>query len=205
MISSYRLGDLVVQNLSLEEENEILKDHPNSMGAEFIKEKRKKNTTLNLMDKLKIFLGIINKYLKNNVEKFPKDIIKSTVIHLRLGDVVAGNEWHEIMKRPLDKDYLKEKLKDDKNKKYIIGCSFFAKTSSTNIDECVNKSEEYLKEIIEEFQAEHFNSKDADLDLCFSILADNFLQGRGYFSMLICMIRKVLGKKNILTLSHIRK
>jgi hypothetical protein len=34
------------------------------------------------------------------------DIKNSTIIHLRLGDVVAGNESHELIKRPLSIDEL---------------------------------------------------------------------------------------------------
>ena len=36
MISSYRLGDLVLLHLSESEQNDILDDHPNTIGSEYI-------------------------------------------------------------------------------------------------------------------------------------------------------------------------
>jgi hypothetical protein len=41
MLSSYRLGDLVLLYLNDDEQNEILKEHPNSFGSKFITEKEK--------------------------------------------------------------------------------------------------------------------------------------------------------------------
>jgi hypothetical protein len=44
MISSYRLGDLVIlNNLTQNEEMNILNDFPNSIGSKYILEKRKNN------------------------------------------------------------------------------------------------------------------------------------------------------------------
>jgi len=40
MISSYRLGDLVFLDLEENEHNEILMEHPNSIGSKYILEKR---------------------------------------------------------------------------------------------------------------------------------------------------------------------
>jgi hypothetical protein len=62
------------------------------------------------------------------------------VIHLRLGDVVKGTEWHEREKRPFDVEYIKSLVKNDNNKKYVIGKCFFAKPNSNNYDECINLS-----------------------------------------------------------------
>ena len=39
MLSSYRLGDLVLLQLSEDEKNEILIEHPNSIGSDYIMEK----------------------------------------------------------------------------------------------------------------------------------------------------------------------
>ena len=36
MISSYRLGDLILLNLQPHEQEELLKDHPNSFGIKYI-------------------------------------------------------------------------------------------------------------------------------------------------------------------------
>ena len=132
----------------------------------------------------------------------PKNITESTLIHLRLGDVVAGNEWHEKIKRPFDINYIKSLLADDNNAKYVIGKCFFAKPSSTNYEECINLSNEYLNNVINELQAEHFNSGNADVDLYCAIKSKIFVQGRGFFSKLIVEIRKKLNLNSIETSVH---
>jgi hypothetical protein len=193
MISSYRLGDLVLLSLTLNEMGELLKDHPNSMGATFIKEKIRNRNASNI----DIITNIVLTNIKQNEEGLPKDISESTVIHLRLGDVVAGNADHEKEKRPFNKNIIKELLINDTNKKYIIGNCFFAKPSSNNYDECINKSNEYLYSIISELNATHFDSKNADVDLCLAVKAKLFVQGKGYYSKLIVEIRKKLNLPNI--------
>lgn len=196
MISTYRLGDLVLLDLGINEINEILRDHPDSIGSKFILKKRSESTSNNIDIITKIVLEEITK----NQVFLPKDISDSTLIHLRLGDVVAGNAGHEIIKRPLQIDYIKSLLKNDINKKYVIGKCFFAKTSSSNYDECIKLSETYLQNVIREIQAEHFNSNNADIDLCCAIKSKVFFQGRGYFSKLIIEIRKKLNLTNIETM-----
>jgi cephalosporin hydroxylase len=196
MISTYRLGDLVLLDLGINEINEILRDHPDSIGSKFILKKRSESTSNNIDIITKIVLEEITK----NQIFLPKDISDSTLIHLRLGDVVAGNAGHEIIKRPLQIDYIQSLLKNDINKKYVIGKCFFAKTSSSNYDECMKLSETYLQNVIREIQAEHFNSNNADIDLCCAIKSKVFVQGRGYFSKLIIEIRKKLNLTNIETM-----
>jgi hypothetical protein len=132
----------------------------------------------------------------------PKDIEESTVIHLRLGDVIAGSEWHEKLKRPIRKDYIKFLLEGDNNKKYVMGKCFFAKTSSTNYEDCIKYSNIYLQNVINELNAEHFDSGNTDIDLCCAVKSKVFLQGRGFFSKLILEIRKKLNLKNIETSVH---
>lgn len=201
MISSYRLGDLVLISLNETEENEILNEHPNSIGYKFIMEKRK-NSMINWYDEknnVELFTRIALEHLEQNLESLPKDISNSTVIHLRLGDVVCGNQWHEQSKRPFSIDYIKSLLKYDTNKKYVIGNCFFAKTSSQNYEECIQKSNEYLHTVVNELNAEYFDSKNADIDFCLAIKSKLFLQGRGFFSKLIVKIRNNLGLENIET------
>ena len=135
MISSYRLGDLVLLNLPINDVNQILLDHPNSIGSKYILKKRM-NPTMNNIDMIS---EIVSEYIKHIV--LPKDVVNSTVIHLRLGDVIAGNQWHELEKRPYDIDYIKKLVKNDSNKKYVIGKCFFAKPSSTNYEECIRLSD----------------------------------------------------------------
>ena len=120
MISSYRLGDLVISGLGETQINQILMEHPNSIGSKYILEKRN-NINCNNID---IITKIVMEYIERNSHFLPKNITDSTLIHLRLGDVVAGNEWHEKIKRPLTVDYIKSLVSNDKNPKYIIGKCF---------------------------------------------------------------------------------
>ena len=76
---------------------------------------------------------------------------------------------------------------------------FFAKTSSNNYEECINLLNEYLQNVINELDAEYFNSGNADIDLYCGIKSKIFIQGRGYFSKLIVEIRKKLNLKSIET------
>jgi hypothetical protein len=194
MLSSYRLGDLVMLSLNESEKNTILTEHPNSFASKYILESKKQN---NEYRNIELITKIVVEYIEQNTHILPKDIEDSIVIHLRLGDVVAGNTDHEKEKRPLDKNIIKELLINDTKKKYIIGNCFFAKPSSNNYEECINKSNEYLESIISELDATHFDSKNADVDLCLAVKAKLFVQGKGYYSKLIVEIRKKLNLPNI--------
>jgi len=197
MISSYRLCDLVLLGLSRNEENDILIEHPNSIGSKYILKKRSNN-----YNNIDLITEIVMENVEKNLDLLPKNITESTVIHLRLGDVVAGNEWHEKIKRPLQINYLKSLIQNDDNSKYVIGKCFFAKPSSTNYEECINASNEYLYSVINELNAEYFNSGNADVDLYCAIKSKTFIQGRGYFSKLIVEIRKRINLNNIETTVH---
>jgi hypothetical protein len=198
MISSYRLGDLVFIGLSETEENNILMEHPNSIGSKYILEKRNNNNCNNI----DLITQIVMENVEQNLNLLPKNITESTLIHLRLGDVIAGNEWHEKIKRPLEINYLKSLIADDSNPKYVIGKCFFAEPSSTNYEECINASNEYLHNVINELQAEYFNSGNADVDLYCAVKSKIFIQGRGFFSKLIVEIRKNLSLHSIETSVH---
>jgi hypothetical protein len=198
MISSYRLGDLILLNLQPHEQEELLKDHPDSFGSKYILEKRKNNNC----DNIDIITKIVLEYIDQNMELFPKDISESIVIHLRLGDVVEGNALHEQVKRPLSIDYLKLLLKKNIRKKYVIGKCFFASTSSTNYEECITLSNRYLKNVIDELEAEYFVSNNADIDLCCAVKSKVFVQGKGFFSRLIFEIRKKLNLQSITTATY---
>lgn len=193
MISSYRLGDLVLIDLNRSEKKELLLENPNSIGSKYILEKIQ-NYSRNNID---IITEIVLEYIEQNIKLFPIDISESTLIHLRLGDVIAGNQWHEIPKRPLDINYIKSLVAEDTNKKYVIGKCFFAKTSSTNYEECIKFSNEYLQNVINELDAEHLNNDNADLDLCCAVKSKLFVPGRGNFSKLIVEIRKKLNLDSI--------
>jgi hypothetical protein len=199
MISSYRLGDLVLLNLSDDEKNTLFEDNPNSIGSKYIIEKNK-NENQNNID---LITRIVTEHIKENNYIFPDDISESIVIHVRLGDVVAGYYCHEMGKRPLEIEKIKNSINEQTGKKYIIGNCFFARTSSTNYDECIYESNEYLNNILIELNAEHFDSKNADMDLCLAVKSKLFVQGRGFFSKLIVEIRKKLGLPNIEIETHV--
>ncbi len=188
MISSYRLGDLVLLQLDDYSINLISIEHPNSIGAEYILKKRQ-NPTRNNID---IITEIVVNRISMYEHQFPEDISESTIIHLRLGDVVAGNEVHEKIKRPIDVETLRSIIEPFPDKRYVIGKCFFASTSSTNYEECIKVSEKYLQMVIEILGAEHFNSNNADVDLCCAIRSKLFIQGKGFFSRLIVEIRNKL-------------
>jgi hypothetical protein len=198
MISSYRLGDLVFIGLTENEQNEILTDYPNSIGSKFILEKRN-NNCLNNID---LITKIVMENIEQHLDLLPKNITESTLIHLRLGDVVAGNEFHEKIKRPLKVDDIKSLVTNNINPKYVIGKCFFAKPSSTNYEECIHLSNIYLHNILNELEAEHFNSGNADVDLYCAVKSKIFIQGRGFFSKLIVEIRKKLNLNSIETTPH---
>jgi len=193
MLSSYRLGDLVLLGLTEDEKSELINENPNSIGTEYILSQK-------LSNNIDLITNIVLKHIEKNIHLLPKDIENCTVIHLRLGDVVSGNEWHEKLKRPISVNYLKKIAPN--NKTYIIGKCFFCKSSSTNYDICTNNSNQYLKNVINNFDAEHFDGGNADIDLCCAVKSKYFIQGRGFFSKLIIEIRKNLNLLNIETSVH---
>lgn len=189
MISSYRLGDLLYYMLSESEINKILEEHPNSVGSKYIIEKRSTDNSLSNID---LMTKIILDCCEQNKHLLPNCIENNTVIHLRLGDVVGGTEYHELIKRPLEVSELREKLDGNNTKKYVIGKCFFAETSSKNVDESTYLSNKYLNDVIKEFDGIHFDSGNPDIDLCCAVKSKLFIQGRGHFSKLIVDVRKKL-------------
>lgn len=146
MISTYRLGDAVcLYNYLREDElDDLVRDHPNSIGGKFILEKRRNNDC----DSIDIITKLVLERINECSDLLPKDISDSTVIHLRLGDVIGGDKIHEQQKRPLKVEHIKELLINDTNKKYVIGKPFFAEQSSNNYLECINLSNIYLNNVI---------------------------------------------------------
>lgn len=206
MLSSYRLGDLVLLSLTQTETEEMLTENPDTIGSEFILAKRHghyRRTPIAEKNNVQIAALIVSDKLAaccgDNRPQLPEDIADSVVIHLRLGDVIAGSAWHELMKRPLAVDYIKTVLENNRDHKYVIGQCFFAKLSSTNYEECVQQSGQYLQTVLDELGAEHFKSGSADADLLCAVSAKTFVQGRGYFSKLIVELRKELGLASIET------
>lgn len=188
LVSSYRLGDLYYNLLYESDKVEILQNHPNTVACDYISSDEKGIDGIT---------NIILRYVEQNKHLLPEDIEDSTVVHLRLGDVIAGNEWHEKIKRPIEIEFYKN-IEPTQNT-YVIGKPFFAKTSSNNYDECLTSSDEYKETIIRELNAKYFDGGHADIDLCCAIKCKRFVQGRGYFSSLIVEVRKKLNLENIET------
>jgi hypothetical protein len=205
-LSSYRLGDLVIlSNLTEYDKNKILINYPNSFGSDYIKLNLPSTVfTDKIENNIKHMTNIVLTFITNNPNLFPDDIEDSIVIHARLGDVVAGNCDHEIVKRPLDIDFLKSiiySINVPSKNIYIIGKCHFGDTTFNMkyYDDCVSLSNKYINDIIKEFNAIHFNSDDPDIDLCLAVKSKIFIQGKGNYSTLILEIRKYLNKINIET------
>lgn len=201
--SIYKLGRLVLTPMNGNEMTQILLNYRNSIAGKFIIKlfEIESLTTTKITDeilnkRIEILLSIINEFIPNINHKLPYDIQQSTVIHLRLGDAIAGITEYEKERRPIPANEIKLLLdnynnNDKNNNKYIIGKPFFSKESSINYDECIDKSNIYLNEVVELLNAKHISiNNSADIDLCCGIQAKLFVKGRGYFSKLISIIRK---------------
>ena len=68
---------------------------------------------------------------------------------------------------------------------YVIGKCFFAKPSSTNYEEFIEKSDAYMRNACKRLGATHFAGSSADVDLFCAIKAKTFIQGRGFFLSLL--------------------
>ena len=68
MISSYRLGDLVMLGLAENEINEILMEHPNTIGSKYILEKRNNNHSNNI----DLITKIVMEHIEQNLDFLPK-------------------------------------------------------------------------------------------------------------------------------------
>ena len=93
---SYRLGDLLHNNLHYTERLRLYKENPNSIGGRYIRHVGgvAKSRMINFTALLIVVHETCNKSC------IPQN--QTTSIHLRVGDVVCGSHWHEINKRPLE-------------------------------------------------------------------------------------------------------
>jgi hypothetical protein len=205
ILSSYRLGDLVIlSNLTEYEKDKLCLEHPNSFGDEYIKLNLPSTIfTNNIENNIKHITSIVTNFI-NNTHLFPSDIEDSIVIHIRLGDVLAGVNNFEIIKRPLDIDLLESiisSIKEPYKNIYIIGKSHYGSGTFDidKYDECKLLSDKYLNDCLSRFNAIHFNSNNPDIDLCCAIKSKLFIQGKGNYSKLILEIRKNLNLNSIET------
>jgi hypothetical protein len=206
ILSSYRLGDLVIlSNLTEYEKDKLCLEHPNSFGDEYIKLNLPNTIFTNKIEnKIKNITSIVINKINQNNDLFPSDIEDSIVIHLRLGDVLAGLNNCETSKRPLDIDFLQSiivSIKEPYKNIYIIGKSHYGSSSFDidKYDECKLLSDKYLNDCLARFNAIHFNSNNPDIDLCCAIKSKLFIQGKGNYSKLILEIRKHLNLNSIET------
>jgi len=211
--SIYKLGRLVLTPMNGNEMTQILLNYRNSIAGRFILKLFEIEPVVEpittiitdeiLNKRIEILLSIINEYIPNINHKLPADIQESTVVHLRLGDVIAGFTEYEKERRPIPANEIKllldnyndKNTNNKNNNKYIIGKPFFSKESSINYDDCIDKSNIYLNEVVELLNAKHISiNNSADVDLCCGIQAKLFVKGRGYYSDLISIIRKQLNR-----------
>jgi len=219
-ISSYRLGDLVFLSIEKDLILDIIANKPKSIGAQYIIAMqnppkfniRRKYTNEDIINlRLNVIYKIIINYINKYKHLLPNDIENSTVIHLRLGDVLVPELDHEKTKIPLQTHNIKSLLdsynnintSNKNNKIYIIGRPFYCRTSSKNYEECNIKSNEYLEEVKKLLNATDISNEDADIDLITGIQAKLFFQGRGYYSLLIKKIRDMLNRPTVEIPSHI--
>jgi hypothetical protein len=193
VVSHYRLGDLCLLDLTDEEKRLLCEEAQNSIGHEVAHYRAFKN--------IPEITKIVERHIKKNKSILPVDIGASTVVHLRLGDVVAGNEPHEREKRPSSPSAVALSIPSGQPA-YFLGKKFFAKTSSTNVSECLSKSDEYLKLVAAEARrssvdVRSFSGGHADVDLCCAVSSRHFVVGKGYFSSLIAKVRSQLGLPSI--------
>jgi len=191
---SYRLGDLILLEIDEKSKNEILIEYPNTIGSEYIIQYYDKKSHFNKGNVL--FNILINKMKEFN---YPPDIKYSIVVHLRLGDVVCGDDFYEKEKRPNDLSYYKHiKSQFPDIKFYLIANCFFPKNyNSESKSESIKESNKYLSDIIKILDATHING-DADFDLCCAIQSKLFIQGKGMYSRLIVELRNIFNMTSIL-------
>lgn len=174
----YRLSELLILALSSNDEDNILLEHPNSIGAKYIIEKRNKNNSTSTS--IDIITKIIIENIEENINFLPKNIENSIVIHFTLGDIINENKEEERLQKLKEIDYIKSLISNDTNQKYIIGNNFFDETNSIN-----------------ELEAEYFNSNNIDIDIFCAIKSKLFIEGKSFLSNLIVEIRKKLNLANI--------
>lgn len=205
MQSNYRLGDIVIQGVNDVLVNQyILTEHPNSIGSDYVNIVQ--NNCIQYSDRITLATQLVLYRIQKFDHLFPQDINESTVVHLRLGDAVGGNNMYERRLRPLDSSYYKSVT--PQGTVYVIGkCHFgYADSSnpcgSTNFDECIELSKNYMENVLNVLNATHFDGGHPDIDLCLAVMAKHFVQGKGFYSKLIVEIRRRLGMESIETNSH---
>lgn len=183
----YRLGDIIAhpaggccgdhQQLA----RDIQKAYPNSLVTKYL---QYSNVPSNYTA-LEIALA----------EVCPKNLRETNIlIHLRLGDVVCGQSWHEAMKRPFPVEVLAKALEPYGAGYKKIGLCYDITQSSISSN-CDQESREYIAKIKRRFpQAFHYYPNAfADIHFCAMMNVPLFVAGRGFFSRSIIEARAQRG------------
>ena len=193
-ISSYRFGDLLAGWLTDDEKDSLARDHPASLGARLIQQWHPE-----VRRRIEQLAELVVHKIAECTAQLPPRVTDSTVVHLRLGDVVCGTHWHEQNKRPLPASALVSAIPQDAPVLVIGQCFFTAEHSSMDqYDDSRTASAKYLAQVLADLHATHVDGGHADMDLCCGVAAKTFVAGKGHFSGTILAIRKVLGKPSIL-------
>ena len=170
---TYRLGDGYFGLLSKGAERDIIKRYPNSILTKYLQRAsgNMDSTSMRMI-------------LKETCPKYVYPNGRYIAIHLRTGDVICGNRWHEINKRPYNPSYFK-KYSNHSNV-YIFSKPFFSAHSSKP---CVKESDAYIKTVLKKTRGTLFVSVNADHAFCVMVKAHEFIPGKGYFSKTIQSLR----------------
>ncbi len=199
----YRIGDILTNQAICKDDNcepvllnlkKIIKDYPESLGAEYIKQAKKRYDIDTLLNIIK------NKNLLNKNLNY-------VAIHIRLGDVLCTTGKDEWMSKRgiVDFNKMYNKIKYYYNK-YNIPTntkvkifSFFHKdhyTKKYDKNNCIeNKSIEYLNNIKNLLQKDNINDIDIytdrfpDMDIIDCLNAKYFIPSQGNFSGIILNLR----------------
>lgn len=194
MLSFYRLCDLVLQELTAEEQMKIVDEHPDSLGSKYILLGNKSSKK----ERFDTFVNMVLQCIEENKNILPTKIENSTVLHIRIGDSLNGTRRSEKMLKPFEIEYLKTLIPDDHNKLYVIGKQHYQKDLSyNNYTKTLHQSNMYLLDVMSNLNAIHYNGGNPDIDLCCAVKAKYFIQGKGMYSLLIMQIRNELNIKRV--------
>lgn len=86
-VSSYRFGDLLAGWLTNDEKDSLARNYPASLGAQLILQWQPE-VNLRMRQLAELLVRNIAEY----ADQLPPRVAESTVVHLRLGDVVCGTQ-----------------------------------------------------------------------------------------------------------------
>lgn len=177
-VLDYRLGDVIFQRL---EKPHFARDHLNYKNtiAGTIMEQATYGKPWNTPYDIEMVDHIVLKECQQYNTTF---VANNTAIHLRIGDVVCGNEGHERSKRPYPISGYKLFYRP-----FVFGTVFFTRTSATH---CIAESNAYVVSVLNVTHGILIKNHTADYDFCAMLSAKTFVRGKGTFSDAISWIRR---------------